>query len=692
MRKDDQVKAAIGLKKSFVISTGWEIICEDEDVREFITKNFDELHKESPMESSFDDVLTDILSSYEYGFSLSEPIFSLNEQKLYVYKSIKTRPPHTFMFHIDKFGNVQSIEQSTAEGPKQLAPDVFLHHVYQPSFGNPYGESDFSAAHPDWKAKKFIKRFMAIYLEKFAGPTVVGKYNRNWQDDEIAEFKSILESVQNNTTLVMPEGAVVDFVQNQKDSSDVYIKAIDHLNTSIARALLVPDLLGVSGGQTKGGAYSLGVKQFEVFLGTIKKDRKSLERKITSKLVQPLARINFGEDIKAEFRFVPYTEDNIIEYAKLWVQAVTGKVWNPSDEEINHLRKLVGFPEGEVERPEPVPAPILPGVKPEPDSTKKTGGKTEADPKEEDDTMDAPEKGRQMSAFVPVYTELDPVFKFAERQKTPYEYKMSFTEIVRTLDAREKALSDKLASSGKDIIASFVDQIKKKGLLRRFDPSKIETLEPKFLRPMNQLFSEHLQTIYRDAYSQAQTELVNTGPRKFDAAMLPEKFIEIIKASAFSMVGDYTDGLTKKARGILIDAVKNGIGEAEAVREIRAAMEDQSDKWIKTVVRTKTTDMYNQARRSYWENDDIAKQIVEAYQYSAVMDDRTSDVCRALDGKVFDKSDPDIGRVTPPLHYNCRGILVPVTKFEEYKAVKVPSIQKIDDLGGNLKSFKGVIQ
>ena len=55
--------------------------------------------------------------------------------------------------------------------------------------------------------------------------------------------------------------------------------------------------------------------------------------------------------------------------------------------------------------------------------------------------------------------------------------------------------------------------------------------------------------------------------------------------------------------------------------------------------------------------------VITGYQYSAIMDDRTSDICSGLHGKFFKAGDEPI----PPMHFNCRSTLIPITKFEEFK-------------------------
>lgn len=50
---------------------------------------------------------------------------------------------------------------------------------------------------------------------------------------------------------------------------------------------------------------------------------------------------------------------------------------------------------------------------------------------------------------------------------------------------------------------------------------------------------------------------------------------------------------------------------------------------------------------------------VELQEFCATLDNRTSDICREMDGKVFKSSEIEIGVNAPPMHCRCRSVLVP---------------------------------
>ena len=675
MQDDDQIKAALSIKKDMVINTGWKIECESEEVKEFMTNVLLDVNADLTMDASFEDSLRDMLSSYGYGFSLTEPVHFLKDGK-WVWRCFKTRPPHTFKLEIDEKGNVTEIVQTQRRGDVSFKPGLFLHHVYQQQFGNPYGKSDLSAAHPPWKMKKFVTRFFGIYLERYAQPTVAAQHNATADENEITRVFELLKKMQSNTVLTFPDTFKVDLIYPARDGSDAYIKAIDLLNMQIARSILVPDLMGVSGTATKGGSFALGKEQFKVFLGTIYKDRQSLERKVTLKLVRPLVKMNFG-DIPCEFKFIEYTEDDVSTYADIWLKAVTGKVFEANDEEINHLRNITGFPEGPITRPTPEvqfdqegnPIPPPDGPKGAPEGDPKAKGKPKPDAKE-------PPKKKEFALKT-------------FRERTAFEKKIDFGSVKDVLDTSEDAVTPELERAAKKIATDYVQQIKERGVVSGFRPDKLNDIKPKHLKDMNLVFRNHFRGLFRNAIAAARAELFPNGSRvtRFTDALLPEEFEETLEAESFKIVGEFSDTLRKKANTAVLEGIKAGRSEAEIVNAVRELLGDAADAWIGAIVRTKTTETYNNARRSYWENDELASQIVVAYQFSAIMDNRTSEVCAALDQKIFEIGG-DVDRVTPPLHFNCRSLLVPVTKFEDYKADKIPSVDKIQDLGGGLKNFK----
>lgn len=62
---------------------------------------------------------------------------------------------------------------------------------------------------------------------------------------------------------------------------------------------------------------------------------------------------------------------------------------------------------------------------------------------------------------------------------------------------------------------------------------------------------------------------------------------------------------------------------------------------------------------------------VEKYKIVATLDNRTSQICRNMDGKVFDKKDYQVGVTAPPFHIGCRSTTVPYFDDEDTEGERI---------------------
>jgi len=87
-----------------------------------------------------------------------------------------------------------------------------------------------------------------------------------------------------------------------------------------------------------------------------------------------------------------------------------------------------------------------------------------------------------------------------------------------------------------------------------------------------------------------------------------------------------------------------------------------SEVQLERYARTKHTEVMNRGRVKAFEESGV----VDAYQFSAIMDGSTTFICSNLHNKIFVKGTEPIG----PLHFNCRSTLIPITKYEKFKPTR----------------------
>lgn len=341
MLQDSQVKAGLFIKKFTRLSTDWFIkhADETETSKKVATFYEDQLEQLPGTVMTF---MLSVMTALDYGFSICEKNYYQIAEGEHSGKvgitSIKSKKPHEFSFVLDDFDNITGLRQTQGLDQKDLPYHKFIHLAWMPKWENPYGTSDLKAAYIPWWQKDVIMRFQAIWLERFPSPFLLGVYPPGTDQDTIDLLLEVLEDLQIHTEAVVPEGLQIDTVKMDRSGSDIYTKAIDKRDSMIARALLIPELLGFNdrGGT---GSYALGKKQVTLFLGVLEYMGKVLTEVIHEQLTLPLIEWDFGKENVPRLEFYPLTEENTEEKAKILATLASAKLIDGEDPEI---RRAVG--------------------------------------------------------------------------------------------------------------------------------------------------------------------------------------------------------------------------------------------------------------------------------------------------------------------------------------------------------------
>lgn len=147
--------------------------------------------------------------------------------------------------------------------------------------------------------------------------------------------------------------------------------------------------------------------------------------------------------------------------------------------------------------------------------------------------------------------------------------------------------------------------------------------------------------------------------------VVPRGVLEYLKKFALEIAGVYDQTTTDEIK----DVIKKGITQGTPTDEMIQNIKEKAGSWMsdwhaETVARTETTRHYNAGKLfRYYEEPDF----VEALQYNAIMDNRTTELCKHLEGKTIPLSNKEmIARYTPPNHFNCRSSWIPVTTLDEW--------------------------
>ena len=370
MQTDDAVKAALTLKKHAVLSTGWDIAPAstqpiDIEAAEFLKYTFE------MMQGSIDDVLLSFLSALGWGFSVSERVLQPIKTGPFAgkvgLKAIKTRLPHGFIFVVDAHDNLA--DDGIEQYGRRLPREKFVVYSYGgEEYGNWYGMSDLRAAYDAFWMKKNVLNWWGIFLDRYGIPLAEGivPSHGGVPDGTIDDVREALDNLQAATSFVHGDDVKLSFPTSDLagQGAVAFERAVNISDMRIARALLMPNLLGVSA-QGNTGTYAQARTQFDVFLLIIEKLQRDLaETVMGEQVIRPLIDLNYRVDRYPSFIFLPFTESNKAELLQLWLNAINSKAVHPRPEDEAHIRMMTEFPAVPIDElpnpPKPEAVTVLP--------------------------------------------------------------------------------------------------------------------------------------------------------------------------------------------------------------------------------------------------------------------------------------------------------------------------------------------
>jgi SPP1 gp7 family putative phage head morphogenesis protein len=253
-----------------------------------------------------------------------------------------------------------------------------------------------------------------------------------------------------------------------------------------------------------------------------------------------------------------------------------------------------------------------------------------------------------------------------------YMQRVDFEHIKRTLDEMELRHREKLREVLLDVQDALLRQVQSQFDARTTPQSWISGLKLRKFAAVRQALRAMLVEATLAGQRHAGVEIPRVRYMDSRITISPKAAVKAAQDKAFYVSGILDSRLVQAAQAVLVQAIKAGETLMETMRKLEEAWlpwlgdpsiiedaEQLKPHRLETIVRTNTTDAYNVGRLAQMRDPDLDPYLL-GVRYSAILDERTTDICRDLHGKVFRKDDPDLDALVPPNHFNCRSILVPV--------------------------------
>lgn len=301
MQRDSMIQTALTIKRLAVVAADFKIVPSDDSAdakarADFVRANFEQ------MEGSPLTILHQAMDGFAKGWSIQEMVYEYRDERAWL-KAVRIKDPAQFGFKLNEYGALTGLTQHVpGEQGIELPLEKFAIYVHRRSYGKAKGVSDLDAVYRHWKAKQSLLNAWKAHLERFASPTVLGRYERGLAPQEQAGILNALQNLHDNTAIVFPSEIDVSVLAGRAGSGESFQDALEFHNREIARAILGQTLTTDEGRRV--GSLALGRVHLQVLMLQIDALRRELaDSLMTEQIIRRLVEMNFGPGLVPRFQF-----------------------------------------------------------------------------------------------------------------------------------------------------------------------------------------------------------------------------------------------------------------------------------------------------------------------------------------------------------------------------------------------------
>ena len=691
MMLDPQVKLAVMMKIYARMSSGWDFVPASSDpldieVAEYTTAMFER------MTGTIEQFLANAMKAMAYSLTVHEivlePIMSGRWKGKVGLKALKWKRPENFKCKTDKYGNLESLLQKRDNDWVPLDPNYFVIWPWDHE-GDWKGKSDLNASYRWVKGKDLVDRIWNIFLEKHATPMPIGKHPPGAKDSEKKKISDLLKKLAVGTSVVASNKWEFGVLESAREGGD-YEEKVQYCDRQILHSLLMPSLIADEGER---GARALGVQHMDNLImvldafGAVVADNIMGEQTI-----KRLVDFNYQVEIYPKFVWRPLKDVDMEKVATALEKLKKTGIIGPTEK---WIRELLRVPPAEETEGAPPPSTPVAG---DPAGGGGQGG---------DVAMSAPN-----GCSCGCGGSRDPAVLFAARTASAAKLKHGKKHDWRDLSAWMDETEDAAVAKATDVVESMLVGLKKtvksKQIVEKRDYAAVEKLRlknvGKYRDTLAEVYGHALHKGAFDALREVEEGLAAVGvtpewslPSTMginfigqaeivaawqDKVPIQKKLLAEYNRHAFTVSGANSDKLLKEAQLVIEAGIRHGSTYAQIAEslndvfapylEIPGAVDPgvANPYRLTNVVRTGMSEAYNSGRMNLFRHPEVGAYIT-AFEYSAIVDDRTTEFCLDWHGTVLRADDPRISANNPPNHYQCRSVWIPVVRGEKFEVGRV---------------------
>ena len=280
--RDDQVFACLQQRILAHLACEWRIEAGGEREIDRACARFIE---QQVRQLNFDDVCRKMMLGLFYGFSVGECLWQPEGDKI-VLQAIKIRDVQRFAF--DHQQRLRLRLPGKSDGKLMPEGKFWLFRSGAEHDDAPYGRGlGYWLYWPVWFKRNFI-RFWAQHAERFAAPTLAGRYPAHISAAEKKQLLKILEEMRGRSSIAIPDSMAVEILESTRQVGGDYHAFVIQMDQAISKIILSQTLTTDHGASLAQAGVHMQVKN-----ELIKADADLLCASFNNSVINWLCRWNF---------------------------------------------------------------------------------------------------------------------------------------------------------------------------------------------------------------------------------------------------------------------------------------------------------------------------------------------------------------------------------------------------------------
>lgn len=648
-RSDGQVKMLLSVVKNPIKSAQWAVEPAGEDELDYEISEFVEHclfknlgYTNGEKRKTFSEFIEESLTMVEFGHVVFEVVHKMvrGDKEFGDYVGIAElgfRHQRSILeWNLTDTGSIGSIRQNVSG---DLGKDVYIsgQHLLVMSLekeGDNYqGISMLRPCYGAWFRKDIYRKLQAIGIERCAKGIPIGTIPADYIgapdiDAQIDRFQDVIDKLSAHETngVVLGAGFDVKSLKIEHDAESVQ-KVIESENIEMSKAFLANFMeLGLQGNS---GSFSLGTDLSDIFLNGIEYIARMICEKINKQLIETIVKAKYGEQEKYPVLRAHGINDKAgKEFSEIITALVGVDAVQASTRLQRHIHKLYGLPDLDEDIAEKDDERFL-----NPPSNSLEASNIQMDDK------------KKMNDTCCKHVHLSE----EDREKFPVAAKIE--DFAADLsDFMEKMLRQR----SKEMLSEMEMIINRGGDTVRDDILAVTMPKSKaYITALREWVGGVVDKAF--ASTIAEVGLTKKDVQLADKLKKAPKSLRDKLTAYILLTAGYQDSDIEKAVYFSFNENFETLKTENLIKE----MENQAAKYFdKGIILTAAVNMastvVNSTRKETFLMPEVAQE-VESFVFRNP--DPISPICRALNGKVFSKTEFETSPLTPPLHHNCKSYI-----------------------------------